>query len=122
VCDTFYLHGEYFLSSSTDEQCFNGFSMYSSKDLATWKKEGNKGIILPQQSSGTELGPNRKGERPHIIKCPATGEFVLYAHAADSTYQVDKEVVYATSPTVNAVYSYKGPLLNGSERRPNTAT
>jgi hypothetical protein len=114
VCDTFYLHGEYFLSNSTTNM-FNGFSMYSSKELVTWKKEGNKGIILPQQSGG-ELGPNRKGERPHIIKCPATGEFVLYAHAADSTYQADKEVVYATSPTVNAVYSYKGPLLNGSAK------
>ena len=109
VCDTFYMHGEYFLSTTTDNN-FNGFSMYSSNDLATWK---NEGIILPQQASG-ELGPNRKGERPHIIKCPGTGEFVLYAHAADSTYQVDKEVVYATSPTVNGQYSYQGPLKNAS--------
>jgi hypothetical protein len=84
--------------------------MYSSKDLATWK---NEGIILPQQPSG-ELGPVRKGERPHIIKCPATGEFVLYAHASDITHQKDKEVVYATSPTVNGQYSYKGPLKNAS--------
>ncbi len=109
VCDTFYMHGEYFLSTTTDND-FNGFSMYSSKDLATWK---NEGIILPQQPSG-ELGPKRKGERPHIIKCPSTGEFVLYAHAADETYQADKEVVYATSPTVNGQYSYKGPLKNAS--------
>ena len=103
------MHGEYFLSTTTDNN-FNGFSMYSSKDLATWK---NEGIILPQQASG-ELGPNRKGERPHIIKCPSTGEFVLYAHAADVTYQADKEVVYATSSTVNGQYSYKGPLTNAS--------
>jgi hypothetical protein len=109
VCDTFYMHGEYFLSTTTDND-FNGFSMYSSKDLATWK---NEGIILPQQASG-ELGPKRKGERPHIIKCPSTGEFVLYAHAADETYQADKEVVYATSPTVNGKYTYKGPLTNAS--------
>src|SRR5205814_532155 len=80
VCDTYYLHGEYFLSTTTDNN-FNGFSMYSSKDFATWK---NEGMILPQQASGL-LGPNRKGERPHIIRCPATGEFVLYAHAADTT-------------------------------------
>jgi len=109
VCDTFYMHGEYFLSTTTDNN-FNGFSMYSSKDFATWK---NEGIILPQQASG-ELGPNRKGERPHIIKCPSTGEFILYAHAADVTYQADKEVVYATSPTVNGKYTYKGPLTNAS--------
>ena len=109
VCDTFYLHGEYFLSTTTDNN-FNGFSMYSSKDFATWK---NEGIILPQQASG-QLGPNRKGERPHIIKCPATGEFVLLAHAADTTYQVDKEVVYATSATVNGQYAFKGSLTNAS--------
>jgi hypothetical protein len=107
VCDTYYLHGEYFLSTTTDNN-FNGFSMYSSKDFATWK---NEGIILPQQASGL-LGPNRKGERPHIIKCPATGEFVLFAHAADTTYQVDKEVVYATSPTVNGKYTFKGALTS----------
>jgi hypothetical protein len=109
VGDTFYMHGEYFLSTTTDND-FHGFSMYSSKDLATWK---NEGIILPTQASG-ELGPNRKGERPHIIKCPSTGEFVLYAHAASVDYQTDKEVVYATSATVNGQYSYKGPLMNAS--------
>jgi hypothetical protein len=108
-CDTFYLHGEYFLSTTTNND-FNGFSMYSSKDLATWK---NEGIVLPQQASG-QLGPKRKGERPHIIKCPATGEFVLYAHSADETYQADKEVVYATSNTVNKPYTFQGSLLSGT--------
>jgi hypothetical protein len=107
VCDTFYLHGEYFLSTTTDNN-FNGFSMYSSKNLATWK---NEGIILPQQASG-QLGPNRKGERPHIIQCPSSGEFVLYAHSADTTYQADKEVVYATSATINGPYAFKGSLQN----------
>ena len=107
VCDTFYLHGEYFSSTTTDND-FNGFSMYSSKDLAGWK---NEGLILPQQASG-QLGPNRKGERPHIIRCPGTGEFVLYAHSADTTYQADKEVVYATSPTINGKYAFKGSLTD----------
>ncbi len=108
-CDTFYLHGEYFLGGTTNND-FNGFSMYSSKDLAVWK---NEGIILPQQASG-QLGPKRKGERPHIIKCPATGEFVLYAHSADETYQADKEVVYATSNVVNKPYTFHGSLLSGT--------
>jgi hypothetical protein len=108
VENTFYMHGEYFLT--TTDNNFHGFSMYSSQDLATWK---NEGIILPTQTSGL-LGPNRKGERPHIIKCPATGEFVLYAHAADVTYQADKEVVFATSQTVNGQYAFQGALTNSS--------
>jgi hypothetical protein len=107
--DTYYMHGEYFLEGSTDTN-FNGFSMYSSKDLATWKWEK---MILPQQPSGL-LGPKRKGERPHIIKCPSTGEFVLYAHAASEDYQTDKEVVYATSKTVNGEYTFVGALTNSS--------
>jgi hypothetical protein len=107
VGDTFYMHGMYFLDTTTDNN-FYGFRMYSSKDLAIWK---NEGIILPQQASG-ELGPNRKGERPHIIRCPSTGEFVLFAHAASEDYQTDKEIVYATSATVNGQYAYKGPIKN----------
>ncbi len=109
VDGTFYLHGEFFLSATTDHT-FHGFAMYSSRDLATWSSEG---IILPTQPSG-ELGPNRIGERPHIIKCPASGEFVLYAHAASEDYQSDKEVVYATSSVVNGQYTYQGPLRNAS--------
>jgi hypothetical protein len=109
VCDTFYLHGEYFSGTSSDNN-FRGFTMYSSKNLSTWKYEA---MIVPQQPSGL-LGPNRKGERPHIVQCPATGEFVLYAHAADVTYQADKEVVYATSSTVNGIYSFNGALKNSS--------
>jgi hypothetical protein len=115
VGDTFYLHGEFFLYtaglSEEVNNSFHGFSMYSSKDLATWK---NEGIILPQQAQGTELAPGRNGERPHIIKCPATGEFVLYAHAASQDYQTDKEVIYATSVTVNGKYSFKGALTNAA--------
>ena len=105
--DTFYLHGEFFSSTSTDNN-FNGFSLYSSQDLAHWH---NEGIILARQPDG-ELGPNRKGERPHIIKCPSSGEFVLYAHAASADYQTDKEVVYATSNTITGQYRYRGPLQN----------
>ncbi|HET7540990.1 MAG TPA: family 43 glycosylhydrolase [Polyangiaceae bacterium] len=112
VGDTFYLSGEYFVYSASasydTNNSFHGVSMYSSKDLVTWKFEK---LILPQQASG-ELGPNRIGERPHIIKCPSTGEFVLYAHAASIDYQTDKEVVYATSATINGDYKYQGPLTN----------
>jgi hypothetical protein len=108
VCDTYYMHGEYFLSTTTDND-FNGFSMYSSKNMATWK---NEGMILPQQASGSLLGPNRKGERPHIIQCPSSDEFVLYAHAADTTYQADKEIVYATASKVTGPYTFKGALTS----------
>jgi hypothetical protein len=112
--DTFYMSGEYFVykagASYDTNNSFKAFAMYSTKDLTSWKFERK---ILPQQPSG-ELGPNRIGERPHIIKCPATGEFVLIAHAASIDYQTDKEAVYATSATINGDYAYKGPLKDAS--------
>lgn len=109
VGDTFYMHGEYFVPGGSDTY-FHGVSMYSAKDLATWK---NEGIILAADC-GPELATGRNGERPHIIKCPSTGEFVLFIHAASADYQTDKEVVYATSATVSGKYAYKGPLTNAS--------
>ncbi|MEI9940927.1 MAG: hypothetical protein WDO69_27230 [Pseudomonadota bacterium] len=114
VGDTFYFSGEYFVYSASapyeTNNSFHGFSMYSSKDLLTWKFEK---LILPQQASG-ELGPDRNGERPHIIKCPSSGEYVLYAHAASLDYQTDKEVVYATSATIDGDYEFRGALTNSS--------
>lgn len=109
VGDTFYMHGEYFPPGATDNN-FHGVEMYSSKDLATWK---NEGIIL-EEGAGPEIATGRKGERPHIIKCPSSGEFVLTMHAASNDYQTDKEVVYATSSVVNGKYAYKGPLTNAA--------
>jgi len=108
--DTFYLSGEHFTydASATYDQNndFKAFAMYSTTDFVRWKFERK---ILERQASG-ELGPNRIGERPHIIKCPATGEYVLIAHAGSIDYQTDKEAVYATSATINGTYAYRGPL------------
>ncbi|MDP9035242.1 MAG: hypothetical protein M3O50_10570, partial [Myxococcota bacterium] len=103
--DRFYFYGESF---SGGTNTFKAFAMYSSPDLMNWTFERN---ILTTQTSGP-LGPNRVGERPHILKCPATGEYILVAHAADPTYQVDKEVVFATSPTINGQYMFAGILAN----------
>jgi len=110
ACDTFYMHGLYFPPGPTPND-FHGVSMYSSKDLATWK---NEGIVFPQQKSGA-LGPGQNCDRPHIIKCPKTGEFILYARASSATdFEQGREVVYATSPTVNGQYSYVGTLTDAS--------
>src|SRR6185369_13917507 len=38
----------------------------------------------------------------------------MFIHSADLTYQVDKECVYATSPTIDGIYTYRGPLTNSA--------
>ena len=99
----FYLFGEY---KSDSSNCFAGFSCYSSTDLFNWKFEK---IVLPPQVSGI-LGPNRVGERAKVLKCPKTGEFVMFMHTDDLNY-MDPYIGYATSSTINGTYTFHGPIL-----------
>lgn len=101
--NTFYLFGEAHTDTSN---AFAGFNCYSSKDLYNWKFES---IALPVQKSG-KLGPNRIGERVKVMKCPKTGEFIMYMHADSITYK-DQFVGYAVSKKIKGPYQFKGSLL-----------
>lgn len=99
----YYLFGEW---KSDESNAFPGFSCYSSDDLVNWKFER---VVLPVQPDGI-LGPNRVGERVKVMKCPSTGEYVMYMHADDMGYK-DPYIGYATCSTINGEYQMQGPLL-----------
>jgi len=101
--DTYYLFGE---AHTDNSNAFAGFNCYSSKDLYNWKFES---IALPVQKSG-KLGLNRVGERVKVMKCPKTGEFIMYMHADTLTYK-DQFVGYAVSKKIKGPYEFKGPIL-----------
>lgn len=101
--DLYYLFGEF---KSDTNNTFVGFSCYSSSDLINWKFEN---VVLETQQEGI-LGPNRVGERVKVMKCPSTGEFVMYMHCDGMTYN-DPHVGYATSRTINGKYTFQGDLL-----------
>ena len=103
----YYLFGEY---RSDETNSFVGFSCYSSDDLSNWKFER---IVLPIQKEGL-LGPNRIGERVKVMKCPSTGEYVMYMHTDDTKY-CDPCIGYATSKTINGEYIFQGPFKIGNE-------
>jgi hypothetical protein len=100
----YYLFGEY---KSDTANVFTGFSCYSSSDLINWKFEK---IVLPKQTSGL-LGPNRIGERVKVMKCPETGEFVMYMHTDDMKYN-DPQIGFASCKTINGDYQFQGALLH----------
>jgi hypothetical protein len=100
----YYLFGEY---KSDTANVFTGFSCYSSTDLMNWKFEK---IVLPVQSDGL-LGPNRVGERVKVMRCPHTGEFVMFMHADDRKY-TDPLIGYATCKIINGDYKFQGALLH----------
>ncbi|UGU15677.1 family 43 glycosylhydrolase [Sinomicrobium kalidii] len=99
----YYLFGEY----KSDTNVFMGFSCYSSTDLKNWEFEK---IVLPRQPDGL-LGPGRIGERVKVMKCPETGEFIMYMHTDDRKYN-DPHIGYATSKTVNGDYQFQGAILH----------
>ncbi len=101
--DRYYLFGEY---KSDDSNAFSGFGCYSSDDLMNWSFEK---VVLPVQNDGL-LGPERVGERVKVMKCPATGEFVMYMHCDDLGYR-DPHVGYATCKTIDGDYQFQGDLL-----------
>lgn len=103
----YYLFGE---RHSDTSNAFMGFNCYSSADLYNWQFES---IALPLQASG-KLGPNRVGERVKVMKCPSTGEYVMYMHA-DTLGYIDQFVGYATSKKISGPYKFQGPLLFNSK-------
>lgn len=106
----YYLFGERHTDTTN---AFVGFNCYSSVDLYNWKFES---IALPLQA-GDKLGPNRVGERPKVVKCPATGEYVMYMHV-DTLGYTDQFVGYATAKSITGPYTFRGPLLyNGKPIR-----
>ena len=105
--DKYYLFGE---RHEDGTNAFAGFNCYSSADLYNWKFES---IALPLQQE-RKLGPNRVGERPKVMKCPATGEYVMYMHV-DTLGYVDQFVGYATSKNITGPYTFHGALLFNSK-------
>ena len=103
----YYMFGEFKTDSVND---FKGFSCYSSPDLVNWTFER---IVLAEQKDG-RLGPGRVGERPKVLKCPSTGEYVMIMHSDNRGYK-DPCTSYATSPTINGEYTFRGPLLYKGE-------
>lgn len=99
----YYLFGE---KHSDTSNAFAGFNCYSSNDLYNWKFAS---LALSVQASG-KLGPNRVGERVKVMKCPKTGEYVMYMHV-DTLGYIDQFVGYATAKNIMGPYTFKGPLL-----------
>lgn len=99
----FYLFGERHDDSTNN---FVGFNCYSSVDLYNWKFES---IALGVQDTGALSGLH-VGERPKVMRCPTTGEYIMYMHADTLGYK-KQFVGYAVAKKITGPYIFKGALL-----------
>ncbi len=106
--DVYYLFGEY---KTNDENRYNGFSCYSTRDFEDWKFEG---MALSAEAGGL-LGPGRIGERVKVVKSAVTGKYVMLMHTDDLNYS-DPCIGVAVCDTINGSYTFAGPLLYKGEK------
>ena len=75
---TYYAYGE----NKVNGNRFQGVACYTSDDLAHWRSEG---IVLGVRESGL-LAADTIAERPKVLRCPSTGEYVMYIHTERGDY------------------------------------
>ncbi len=74
----YYAYGE----NKVDGNLFQGVACYTSPDLCDWT---NRGIVLEPRREGL-LAADTIAERPKVLRCPSTGEYVMYIHAERGDY------------------------------------
>lgn len=97
VGDTWYMIGEDRSSSWHPD-----VNMYSSKDLVNWKFERK---IIENNVTHPDLGSKRMIERPKLMYCAKTKQYVVWCHWESSDYSASEAGVFYSS-TVNGPYTY----------------
>jgi hypothetical protein len=96
-----------------------GVHCYSSTDLYNWRDEG---VVLPSVPDDPQhdLHPSKVAERPKVMRCPATGKYVMWLHVDTADYAYARAgVAVADYPT--GPYRYLGSLRpNGAMSRDMT--
>ena len=97
VGDTWYMIGE-----DRTNQWNPDVNMYSSKDLVNWKFERK---IIKNGVTHPDLGTSRFIERPKLLRCPKTGQFVVWCHWESGNYGASEVAVFY-SDTINGDYKF----------------
>lgn len=97
-----------------------GVSVYSSKDLATWKNEGVALPVVPENPDH-DLSPENVLERPKVIYNARTKKFVMWFHQDSPNYQAARAGV-AVSDTPTGPFRYVGSFRPNAGVRPLNAT
>lgn len=75
-----------------------GVNLYTSADLCNWKYEGH--IIEPSSDPNSIFHPNRRLDRPHILKNEQTGKYVLWLKYCDKAH-----AAVLTADTIRGPYT-----------------
>jgi Glycosyl hydrolases family 43 len=97
-----------------------GVSVYSSRDLVTWKNEG-VALAAEPRNPDHDLSPENIIERPKVIHNARTGKFVMWFHQDSPNYQAARSGV-AVSDTPVGPFRYQGAFRPNAGVQPLNAT
>lgn len=101
----YYLYGEHKVYGEAGNFAHVGVHVYSSDDLRAWKDEG---IALAVSSDlESDIADGCILERPKVVYCAKTGQFVMYFHLERrGNYYTDARVGIATSKTPTGPFAF----------------
>lgn len=105
--DTWYMIGE-------DRTGSPDVNMYSSKDLVHWKFERK---IIQNKVTNPQLGNSRMIERPKLMYCDATGQFVVWCHWEAGNYSASEAGVFYADKVNDPYTFYSGSRPLGVKSR-----
>ena len=83
-----------------------GIKVYSSRDLCNWQDEGY--LVEPDvDDPASPLHPSKRVDRPHILRCPQTGRYVLWLKLSGK----DACFVILSSERLLGPYQMENPCL-----------
>lgn len=97
VNDTWYMIGE-----DRTQQWNPDVNMYSSKDFVNWKFERK---IIKNGATHPDLGKTRMIERPKLMYCAKTGQYVVWCHWESSDYGASEAAVFYCD-SINGEYKF----------------
>jgi hypothetical protein len=107
------------LPHQNDAWLFNmGVTVYSSRDLLTWKLEATQLADISYDGNGL-LMPLNLVVRPKVIKNDATGKYILMAGLISPDFDVFNDVIYAVASRPEGPFKLMGKL--GWCARPNAS-
>ena len=102
--DRYYWFGEHKVEGPRGNAAWVGVGCYSSTDLVNWR---NEGVALAVTKEPSDLQEGNVIERPKVVRCPKTGQYVMYFHLEfQGQFYYAARVGIAVSDTPVGPYRY----------------
>ena len=99
----YYWFGEHKREGVEGRLAFDGVHAYSSDNLCQWRDEGLVLKVVDDPASPIHAGC--RIERPKVLRCPATGKYVMWFHSTDANHRLARSGV-AVADHVTGPYRF----------------